>query len=326
MEEDTCSTYVSAGDIEKYAYCPMSWKLSHGDAKEQDLHEDISKNIEGIVKKEKAQRNYERMIIVFALVATGAAATALLFLPELSTFQVGVIFGGVSVLWLIFALYFLYRSQKVSSSKDRMYFEKWVVALSMGASIVAVLSFTYAFYDVWLSRVLMVVALLWLLMASFFLHNHLEAIREVRIMREKRRLGKGTITYIDDLNNAPLLVDEELCIRGRPDYIIFRDGEHIPVEEKTGRTPQGPYFSHIMQMAAYIILVQQNMGKSTKGLIKYEYVDHEIVLDGKTKKTFIEIRNRLDDAIRSGIVHRNHNRAGKCKGCSRREDCPENLA
>ena len=29
--------------------------------------------------------------------------------------------------------------------------------------------------------------------------------------------------------------------------------------------------------------------------------------------------------MKSGDVHRNHNRVGKCAGCSRRDNCPERL-
>jgi CRISPR-associated exonuclease Cas4 len=28
----------------------------------------------------------------------------------------------------------------------------------------------------------------------------------------------------------------------------------------------------------------------------------------------------------TGVIHRNHERVGKCKGCSRRALCPERLA
>ena len=332
MVESSCKSYVSAGDLEKFSYCPMSWKLAQGDAKEKDLqkgviqHKKISENLEGILIKEKSQRNYEMNIKIFATVATLAAIIALLMLPELSNIVVGAIFGGVSVLWLLFAFYFLYRSINVASHRDRSYFEKWVLGLAMAASVVAVFALTYEYFDEQLFRILLVIALLWLLMASFFLHSHLETTREVRTLREGRRLGTEIITYVDDLDNAPLLVSERFCLRGRPDYIIFQDRENIPVEEKTGKTPKGPYFSHIMQMAAYIVLVNDNMGNCHRGRIKYKTTDFEIVLDSKTRKTFFEIRDRIDDCERTGEVHRNHNREGKCRGCSRKEDCPESLA
>ena len=77
-------------------------------------------------------------------------------------------------------------------------------------------------------------------------------------------LSAGKIEYIDIEKHKPeMLVSETHRLRGRPDYILFKEGEYIPVEVKTGRTPQGPLFSHILQLATYCILLEETYGKGT---------------------------------------------------------------
>ena len=44
-----------------------------------------------------------------------------------------------------------------------------------------------------------------------------------------------------------------LGLTGKPDYLVERDGILIPVEVKSGRTPEAPYDSHIFQLAAYCL-------------------------------------------------------------------------
>ncbi len=302
------------------------------DAKEKELksgirkHKKISSQVMDISKEEMKARNHERVVIIFATIATASAGTAFLLLPELSILEVGVIFGGISVLWLIFAFYFLYKSFKVVDTKDKKLMQTWVISLSMGASVAAGFTFIYTISNELLSRILLVVALLWLLMATYFLHSHLDSIRNAKMLRSSRRIEHGVITYVDHEDEAPILVSEEYCLRGRPDYILFKNEEYVPVEEKTGRTPRGPYFSHIMQMASYCLLVRENLGKCTQGLLKYEKKDFNIELDARTVKTFKDIRKKMESALKNDDFHRNHNRKGKCAGCSRKEECPESLA
>jgi len=76
------------------------------------------------------------------------------------------------------------------------------------------------------------------------------------IQARRRRAGlglpPGEVIYQDTLAR----LDETLFSRrhrlaGRPDYLL-RDGEWlIPVEVKTGRTPNYPYPGQVMQCVAY---------------------------------------------------------------------------
>src|SRR2546428_11177016 len=106
------------------------------------------------------------------------------------------------------------------------------------------------------------------------------------------------------------------------------DGEHhIPVELKTGRVPRGPLFSHILQVAAYCFLLEEEYGKPPPyGIIRYGETSFEIEYNEDQKKLVLQKLAEMRTAITKGGAHRNHNRPGKCIHCSRRSGCPERLA
>ena len=178
------------------------------------------------------------------------------------------------------------------------------------------------------SRILEIVALIWLIGASFFLYDFLKHLQISSKLRRLYKLGKDRIEYTDTMDeDTKLLVSTDHLIRGRPDYILKQKEEIIPVEVKTGRVPRGPHFSHILQLAAYCILVEVNYGKRPPyGLIRYgkekEFVIH---YDKELESILLSKISQMRDCIAAEDAHRNHNRENKCKYCSRRDGCPEKL-
>ena len=55
------------------------------------------------------------------------------------------------------------------------------------------------------------------------------------------------------------LYDPVIGLTGRPDYLVKKGKDIIPVEVKTSRTPEAPYDSHIFQLAAYCLLVARGI-------------------------------------------------------------------
>ena len=136
----------------------------------------------------------------------------------------------------------------------------------------------------------------------------------------------GNIRYVDS-GDAPLLRSEKYGLSGRPDYVIEANGELIPVEIKTGRKPRGPLFSHVLQVAAYGMIVEDVMGKPVShGVLRYGDEEHEIELDQDLRNLVLSKLEEMHKKELTGKVHRNHNRPGKCRSCSRRDLCPERLA
>jgi len=96
------------------------------------------------------------------------------------------------------------------------------------------------------------------------------------------------------------------------------------VEVKTGRVPRGPLFSHVIQLAAYCLLLEKE-GKVSYGILKYGEMEHIIAFDDHLRSTLLSKMAEMREVMASGEAHRNHDRPGKCRSCSRRERCPERL-
>jgi CRISPR-associated exonuclease Cas4 len=176
--------------------------------------------------------------------------------------------------------------------------------------------------------VLEIIALIWLVGASVFLYDVLKHLQIASSMRKHYSLSDASIEYTDTMDEqSSLLESSEHKIRGRPDYIIKRDSEIIPVEVKTGRVPRGPHFSHILQLAAYCVLVEENYNQRPPyGLIRYgKEKEFKIDYDDRLKNLVVAKISEMRKAIKNNTAHRNHNRKNKCKYCSRREGCPERL-
>ena len=199
----------------------------------------------------------------------------------------------------------------------------------MVATMAAVVSeTTFVLTDRLLGDIVEIVALAWLIGASFFLQRSLIHAELAQEFREKYGASAGDVSYVDHPDTATkAFASERFGLRGKPDYVVSV-GEHmIPVEVKTGRTPRGPLFSHILQVAAYCLLVEETTGKAPPhGIIRYEGASHEIEYNQDLKKLVVGKLEEMRTSLAKGGAHRNHNRPGKCLHCSRRTDCPERLA
>ena len=97
----------------------------------------------------------------------------------------------------------------------------------------------------------------------------------------------------------------------------------MPIEIKTGIKPRYPYFSHIVQIGVYSLLVEDLYGHCQGGVLRYGDKTFFIKLNEKLRATIKENRNKLLKDLQKGSMHRNHRRRGKCKKCSMREKCPD---
>jgi CRISPR-associated exonuclease Cas4 len=129
------------------------------------------------------------------------------------------------------------------------------------------------------------------------------------------------------------LVSETLELVGRPDYLIEAEGGVVPVEVKSTACPAGgrPYDSHLAQLAAYCLLVEDVLGASVPyGLVKYrdrevrvEYTDE---LRGRALALVEELKADMNVSTDGEEVHRSHDDPRRCAGCSLRDVCSESLA
>ena len=277
---------ISAADLEKYGYCPLSWWRSleeHGAVKPpappkesaeklaagKKAHEEAGEGLKEIRSGEQVVAESESYIWVFAGVAVGLA------------------FVGFAV-----------------------------TAIGL---------------QVWPEPLIpIVISLVWLLTAVLLFRLGLKYYEKVKAKRAALAAAEGAVVYVGEgkaIDEDPALFSHRLGLVGAPDSVVEHEGQFIPVELKTGRVPKGPLFSHILQLAAYCALVEEKYGKAPPyGLIQYgKSAEFEIEYNDDQRRLLEDKLREMRGALKSKDVHRNHNRPGKCAGCSRREGCPERL-
>ena len=81
--------------------------------------------------------------------------------------------------------------------------------------------------------ILVTVAMVWTLLASWQLQRALLADNALEIARIDAGVENDMdVAYSDDEATAGLLIDQVSGLRGRPDQIVIVEGEFIPVEQK----------------------------------------------------------------------------------------------
>ncbi len=148
--------------------------------------------------------------------------------------------------------------------------------------------------------------------------------------RKQAGLPGGRVIYTDTRAWGEVdkpLYDRKLRLTGKPDYLVERGGQIIPVEVKSGKAPKAPYDSHIYQLASYCLLVERTMGKRPPyGIIHYENRDFSVAYTDELKDSLLEILDDMRRDERSPSVDCSHKIAARCRGCGYREICNQRLA
>jgi len=97
-------------------------------------------------------------------------------------------------------------------------------------------------------------------------------------MRRKAGIPLGNVVYSDSQKMpGEILTAKNIPLRGKPDYLVKKGDQIIPVELKRGKTPQTPYPSHVAQLFAYCYLVKDNFGvKPDYGIVDYPDNDFKL--------------------------------------------------
>ncbi len=325
--------WISAGDIEKFGYCPLSWWLS---LEEEEVlneslergvkeHEKMGEALEEVKIKEEESGKVENMVLWLAVAATILSIGGFTLLrPEGYFRQILLI---TSLIWLLAATFFLYMSETNLLKDSVRKVEKIVLTFAMIATILTFFAFTIGLTDPQIARITQLVSLSWLVGASYWLKISLSLQKDAEYKRSEYKVSEGDIEYVDKLDKKTnMLRSQKYKIRGRPDYIIKKNGDQIPIEVKSGRVPKGPFFSHVLQSAAYCMLIEEDLGsRPPYGIVKYGDNEFKIDYDDDLKDLLINKTEEMRGFLETGEVHRNHNRPGKCANCSRRELCKESL-
>ncbi|HVM70297.1 MAG TPA: CRISPR-associated protein Cas4 [Anaerolineales bacterium] len=150
--------------------------------------------------------------------------------------------------------------------------------------------------------------------------------------RQRRAAGLpgGRVIYTDTRAWGKVekpLFDKDLDLTGKPDYLIEQGGKIIPVEVKTGRTPEEPYDSHIFQLAAYCRLVQKTYGKRPSyGIIHYPNRDFAVDYTADLENALLDLIAEMRMNEHRSEVSRSHDDENRCRRCGFRQICDQRLA
>ena len=371
MGESGNSLHVSASDLERHAYCPLSWSLARdgktGRGKAIDKgrikHAEIHQKVENFKQK---QNDLRRALIIWSwwfTIVVMFLTDAIIFTnisDDRTPIDISRYLSILSVVWLVAGLLAIYlpwrkwidlpieKSRELQDLKNLNevaipgtlqpygFIGGWrqggrvEAGLLMGATIFGL----HAIGLLWAENkeqagfILVTVAMIWTLLASWQLQRALLADNALEVARINAGLDENTdVAYSDDESTAGLLVDDLSGLRGRPDQIVIVDGEFIPVEQKTGKIPDKPHKSHKMQLLAYLHLVESTTGrKPPYGVLKYGSENlHTIDWDDENKHQLFSAIKEVQRLMVQGGAERNHNRKGKCENCSRRYACEASL-
>lgn len=125
------------------------------------------------------------------------------------------------------------------------------------------------------------------------------------------------------------LVSTALGLVGRPDYLVEAEGGVVPVEVKSASSPADgrPYDSHVAQLAAYCLLVEDLLGASVPyGVIRYRDREVRVEFTDGLRAQALALVEEMRAARDAEEVHRSHEDPRRCAGCSMRDVCTEALA
>ena len=125
------------------------------------------------------------------------------------------------------------------------------------------------------------------------------------------------------------LVSRRYGLTGRPDYLVRTDEGVVPVEAKSTRRPANgrPYDSHLMQLAAYCLLVEDALNENVPyGVMRYADGEVRVEYTPELRETLLELIEEIKEAREAEEVHRSHDEPRRCANCGYRDVCDESLA
>ncbi len=330
---------ISASDVERYGYCPLSWYLerkgldkpSEETKKGIERHKQVGETAGKVMIAEDQATDARQLIRGLMVVGLITAIHALTYtIPQGQRWYIGFVMMVIGVVWAMMAMYYLVLEPDRKKAKD-------VIRLLSISSLVVFFTGLVNLYSSRYDKIVLfqyestnfiplIITLLLLLVVAIYLYKLWNAVDTATGLRTKQELPSGKIRYTDDMEGARLLISKTYLLSGRPDMIVERDGQLIPVEIKTGRVPRGPFFSHILQIAVYCLILEDTRSRPPYGLIRYKEKEFKIDFDEDLRDLVLDKIDLMRSQIKSGVVHRNHHRPGKCHNCSRRENCPERLS
>ena len=147
--------------------------------------------------------------------------------------------------------------------------------------------------------------------------------------RKSAGLPGGKIVYADTKDWGPVekpFYDPMLALTGRPDYVVQKGKQSIPVEVKSSRVSDSPYDSHIYQLAAYCYLIEQETGTRPQyGILHYPARTFRVDYTTELETALLELISEIRYQERRTVVNRSHEAPQRCASCGYQETCKQSL-
>lgn len=156
--------------------------------------------------------------------------------------------------------------------------------------------------------------------------------RQGRAAQRETGLPAGRLVYADPGDaawqaTAQPLYSARYRLVGKPDYLVETARGLIPVEVKSSAGPAVPYLGHLLQLAAYCLLVEETGGQSPPhGLIQYQDKLFEVDFTLELRQELLETMAAIREARLAETVGRSHDNPAKCGRCGFRGGCDQALA
>ena len=152
-----------------------------------------------------------------------------------------------------------------------------------------------------------------------------------RRARRATGLPSGKIIYADtsrwQRTERPLF-SQQHQLTGKPDYVVREGRTIIPIEVKSSRAPpDGPRAGHVLQLAAYSLLVEETEGvRPVYGIVKYADEAFRVDNTAELRRTLLSTLDAMRRDLNRGKSRRSHADAARCRRCGVRAACDERLA
>ena len=146
--------------------------------------------------------------------------------------------------------------------------------------------------------------------------------KNVDKVKSINKIQDGIITYTDLNVPARPLFSNRYKIAGKPDYIVKKNDNYIPVEVKSS-SYNFPQKNHILQLAAYCHLVEETYKNFVPYgvLVYHKSKQYKIPFDPSLRFELENSINNMKYVLQTGQLSRNHSDQNRCRNCSMRSYC-----
>jgi CRISPR-associated exonuclease Cas4 len=171
---------------------------------------------------------------------------------------------------------------------------------------------------------------LWQCLALLLVAGASLALILSRRLRGASGLPEGEIISSDmgtERKGKPLY-SARFRLTGTPDYLVNTPHGIVPVEVKPTRKEEEPRQSHLLQVLAYCLLIEDTEGRRPPyGLLRYSSSTFRVDYNDATRSHLLEVMDlmRQNAELEEWQVERSHDIPGRCRACGYRSICDRSL-